>query len=150
MEENAHTLIQKTVTLSWIFSAILLEVCYDYQVTVPFYIALIPAVLLLVIMLLTSYLPGGNLAGKVSLADSMEHEAKLGLMNNDNEYETEFLGANSVAGNSKADKQIPPRMMKRASVEDNDHTPGGVMFYNSPIQINVQSNYGLGEDNMEI
>ena len=149
MESNAYTLIQKTVTLSWIFSPILLEVCYDHQISVPFYIALIPAVLLFIIMLLTYYLPGGNLAGKVSLADSMEHEAKLGLMNHDNEYETEFLGANSVGGNTKADKRVPPRMMKRSSVEDNDHSPSN-MFYSSPIQLNSQSNYALGEDNMEI
>ena len=79
----------------------------------------------------------------------MEHEAKLGLMNHDNEYETEFLGANSVGGNTKADKRVPPRMMKRSSVEDNDHSPSN-MFYSSPIQLNSQSNYALGEDNMEI
>ena len=150
MEGDAYKLIQKTTTLSWIVSPILLEICYDYQITVPFYIALIPAVLLFVIMLLTHYLPGGNLAGKVSLADTMEHETKLGLMSHDNEHETEFLGANSVGGNSKADKRVPPRMVKRSSVEDNDPSSSGIMFYSSPIQVNSQSNYALGEDNMEI
>ena len=150
MEDSAYKLIHKTTTLSWIVSPILLEVCYDYQITVPFYIALIPAFLLFIIMLLTNYLPGGDLAGKVSLADTMEHEAKLGLMNHDNEYETEFLGANSVGGNSKADKRVPPRMVRRSSVDDNDPSSNSIVFYSSPVQITPQSNYTLGEDNMEI
>lgn len=55
-------------------------------------------------MLMCSYLPGGKLAGQVSLADSLEHNAKVGIMTEDNEYETEFLGSTTVSGNGKNDK----------------------------------------------
>ena len=67
--------------LAYIVSPLLLEELYNQQADLPFFITLIPAIILVVVMLMCSYLPGGKLAGQVSLADSLEHNAKVGIMN---------------------------------------------------------------------
>ena len=46
---------------------------YTYDQNRPFYISLIPCVLMCLIMVIAHFAPGGRLAGHVSLADSLEH-----------------------------------------------------------------------------
>lgn len=57
-----------------------------------------------------TYLPGGRVAGQVPLHDSLEHQQKVDMMNDDNEYETDFLGNTGIASNnSKEDKKRPTK-----------------------------------------
>ena len=62
-------------------------------------------------MFMCPYLPGGKHAGQVSLVASLENEAKLEMMTEDNEYETDYLGSEGVEGESKNGKKrmIRPR-----------------------------------------
>ena len=88
--------------LAYVVSPLILEQLYGQQIDLPFVVTLIPAFVLFVVMLMCNYLPGGKLAGQVSLADTREHEVKLGMMNADNEFETDFLGADGRVGNKNA------------------------------------------------
>ena len=45
---------------------------YTYDQNRPFYLSLIPCIVMFVMMVITHYTPGGKLAGQVSLADSRE------------------------------------------------------------------------------
>ena len=113
----------------------------------PFFITLIPAIILVVVMLMCSYLPGGKLAGQVSLADSLEHNAKVGIMTEDNEYETEFLGSTTVSGNGKNDKKRNLRVQRRQSMpEEPSSLPEDAEAFNLTASIRKQ----FGDDTMEI
>ena len=113
--------------LAYVVSPVILEQLYGQQGDLPFVVTLIPAFVLFVVMLMCNYLPGGKLAGQVSLADTREHEVKLGMMNADNELETETL----------------PESI-RFSAPNNDTLPESIQFA-SPNNDTV-----LEPDNMEI
>ena len=102
-------------------------------------------------MLMCSYLPGGRLAGQVSLADSLEHEAKIGIMNEDNEFETEFLGSTGVSGNGKNDKKRTSRVQRRQSTtEEPSSLPDDVEAFNLIASMRMTPARQFGDDNMEI
>ncbi|KNB45636.1 MFS transporter [Blastocystis sp. subtype 4] len=133
--------------LAYIVSPLLLEELYNQQADLPFFITLIPAIILVVVMLMCSYLPGGKLAGQVSLADSLEHNAKVGIMTEDNEYETEFLGSTTVSGNGKNDKKRNLRVQRRQSMpEEPSSLPEDAEAFNLTASIRKQ----FGDDTMEI
>ncbi|KAK8806599.1 hypothetical protein WA588_003163 [Blastocystis sp. NMH] len=96
---KALSMSQMGGQLAYVVSPVILEQLYGQQGDLPFVVTLIPAFVLFVVMLMCNYLPGGKLAGQVSLADTREHEVKLGMMNADNELETEFLGADGRVAN---------------------------------------------------
>ena len=151
--------------LAYVVSPVILEQLYGQQGDLPFVVTLIPAFVLFVVMLMCNYLPGGKLAGQVSLADTREHEVKLGMMNADNELETEFLGADGRVANknemypSKGTVRPIPAMIPsnemeleaatlpvsiRFSAPNNDTLPESIQFA-SPNNDTV-----LEPDNMEI
>ena len=133
--------------LAYIVSPLLLEELYNQQADLPFFITLIPAIILVVVMLMCSYLPGGKLAGQVSLADSLEHNAKVGIMTEDNEYETEFLGSTTVSGNGKNDKKRNLRVQRRQLMpEEPSSLPEDAEAFNLTASIRKQ----FGDDTMEI
>lgn len=43
----------------------------------PFYVSMLPSIILFLSMFICNYLPGGRLAGQVSLADSLQNDMEL-------------------------------------------------------------------------
>lgn len=99
------SLVQTGGQLAYILSPILLEQMFTEQINLPFYIAMIPSFLLMAMMLMCDYLPGGKSAGQVSLQASLENNAKMEMITDDNEYETEYLGNENSSSNVKSGKK---------------------------------------------
>lgn len=150
MEQTALHLIHKVTTTTWVISPPLLEYIYHYQVYIPFYIVLSTAMILLVILLLATCLPGGSLAGKVSLMNNLENDTKLGLLQHDNEYETEYLGSQSISGNSKTDKRGPQQALRRMSMDARYSINENTIYSGSPPNLPISQNFPPGDDDMEI
>lgn len=135
--------------LAYVVSPLILEQLYGQQIDLPFVVTLIPAFVLFVVMLMCNYLPGGKLAGQVSLADTREHEVKLGMMNADNEFETEFLGADGRVRNknemypSKGTVRPIPAMIQENEMELEPTLPESIRF-------STNNDTVLDTDTMEI
>lgn len=50
---------------------------YPYDNRMPFYVSMLPSIILFLSMVICNYLPGGRLAGQVSLADSLQNDMEL-------------------------------------------------------------------------
>lgn len=59
---------------AYILGPLVLNNIYPVNNNMPFYISLLPNVVMFVMMVICNYLPGGKLAGQVSLADSLEND----------------------------------------------------------------------------
>ena len=101
--------MQTSRQLAFISSPLLMEGLFAQQQDFPFFVTLIPALTITVVMVMCKYLPGGSVAGQISLKDCLEHQQKVDYMNEDNEYETDFLGNTSIGGGTKDDKKRPTR-----------------------------------------
>lgn len=88
-----------------------MEELFAQQRDFPFFVSMVPALTITIVMIMCTYLQGGRVAGQVPLHDSLEHQQKVDMMNDDNEYETDFLGNTGIAStnNSKEDKKRPTK-----------------------------------------
>lgn len=79
----------------------------DIDPSTSLWLNLVPCLLLIVVMIVCIYLPGGKMAGQIPWEAIVEHEAKISLLNGDNEMETEFLGGDSIDMNKSPQKTVP-------------------------------------------
>ena len=68
---------------------------------------LVPYLLMVTVMTVCVYLPGGKMAGQIPWAAMMEHEAKMNFLNGDNELESEYLGDGDETTDKTATKGGP-------------------------------------------
>ena len=121
-----------------------MEELFAQQRDFPFFVSMVPALTITIVMIMCTYLPGGRVAGQISLHDSLEHQQKVDIMNDDNEYETDFLGNTGIAGSSaKEDKKRPakyPAGQERPFVHEEDCNEAMDSF--SPMNVRLSSNRG--------
>lgn len=79
----------------------------DIDPATSLWLNLVPCLLLIVVMIVCIYLPGGKMAGQIPWEAIVEHEAKVSLLNGDNEMESEFLGGDSIDMGKNSQKSVP-------------------------------------------
>lgn len=79
----------------------------DIDPATSLWLDLVPCLLLIVVMMVCIYLPGGKMAGQIPWEAIVEHEAKISLLNGDNEMESEFLGGDSIDMSKSSQKTVP-------------------------------------------
>ena len=79
----------------------------DIDPATSLWLNLVPCLLLIVVMIVCIYLPGGKMAGQIPWEAIVEHEAKISLLNGDNEMESEFLGGDSIDMSKSSQKTVP-------------------------------------------
>ena len=79
----------------------------DIDPATSLWLNLVPCLLLIVVMMVCIYLPGGKMAGQIPWEAIVEHEAKISLLNGDNEMESEFLGGDSIDMSKSSQKTVP-------------------------------------------
>lgn len=131
---------------AYILSPILLEQMFTEQKDLPFFISMIPAFLLATLMFMCEYLPGGKNAGQVSLQASLENDAKMEIMNGDNEYETDYLGSTENDNDTKNGKKTMAHSIRRHAnsivtddVEDHYANHDDLLNSFSPVMANRMS-----------
>ena len=122
-----------------------MEELFAQQRDFPFFVSMVPALTITIVMIMCTYLPGGRVAGQISLHDSLEHQQKVDMMNDDNEYETDFLGYTGITNNSnKEDKKRPAKFAAAPErppfVNEEDCNEGTDTF--SPMAMRMPSSRG--------
>ncbi|KAK8812729.1 hypothetical protein WA538_004586 [Blastocystis sp. DL] len=62
---------------AYILGPLVLNNIYPHDNRMPFYVSMLPSIVLFLSMFICNYLPGGRLAGQVSLADSLQNDMEL-------------------------------------------------------------------------
>ena len=77
---------------AYILAPLVLNNIYPYNNKMPFYISLLPNIVMFVMMIICNYLPGGRLAGQVSLADSLENDLEYKIADMEGSLEKNLGG----------------------------------------------------------
>lgn len=102
-------MVQISDQFAYILSPILLQSLFTEQIDLPFFLTMVPSCLLTIILFMCEFLPGGKNAGLIAFQATLEHNAKMEILNGDNELESAYLGHSGGGEESKNKKITQPR-----------------------------------------